>query len=519
MSSDYLAAKLDVFGGVSPFPTRLAHTPSFGSGLSWSSSLASHVPPKRALQAQSVLCVLACSRAALAHAPCLPDLACLFLLFFDEATAHALLERVVVRSREDEYFVTTQPEAFASWTRVFARLLADRLPNLDKHMRSEKVRVDASKVFAAWLARLFVGYLPLACVIRLVDALLCEGHKVLFRVGLAIFKVHATTLLACQTRRDFLARLHEVMAVQDADTLLREAFDLYLSRNGHLAKIRRRLVKTDANGANDGTTGSRGNAFFHLPRFCRPHGHESSLVDIEQLFSLWSWLPPRAAICDPLLLYATNLHGYSSATLIARACDTAIGTGEPIFLLVRLAGGRVVGLFLPKPFLDPTVRRAAITPAPLVTEAFLFELHPTTRVWRHRAMRARDTRPVDGEDVVGLDSATNASSSVTNLTVDVAPTPAVSVFRPYGLDLTPVDYSPRSERESSTTSDISVSTRAVLPVTEPAAAIEPATTRTDTATSAATDVIDEDDDDAEQKKARADAMLLMADHGFGIVDR
>lgn len=52
-----------------------------------------------------------------------------------------------------------------------------------------------------WFSRIFVSYLPMNTIYRILDCYFLEGFKVLYRVGLAIFQLSSDALLRCRFER------------------------------------------------------------------------------------------------------------------------------------------------------------------------------------------------------------------------------------------------------------------------------------------------------------------------------
>lgn len=344
--------------------------------------------------------MLACSHATLTHCPLLPDLVCILLMFFDEAATYSLVERMLARSKQDSFYMTTNGADFLRWMKTYSILLSQKLETLHAHMLGA-LAVDPAKLFQVWLNRFFIQYLPVRTVMRIVDSYLMEGNKILFRVSLAILKIHSKSLLQCATQKAFLTKLHALMTGQSAGELLAAGFDIYLSRTGHIGKIQTHLDEHRA-ALLTNPPNSRHTQHFHLPRFNHQHEHVSELIGVEQLYSLWSWLPPSSMIQDPVLLYSSALHGYSYATLWRKACESAVGENTAIFILVRDAAGQVLGLYLNRPLPDPNdvarkkgararvslftgnaASNATTSSEPLDPQSFLFVLRPYAECYKH----------------------------------------------------------------------------------------------------------------------------------------
>ena len=405
---DYLSTKLEIFNGVA-HPTHFPQIPDFGSSMRWVEQYI-HLTPKRILQAKAILCVFASTHAMLTHCPFLPDLTCVLLIFFDEAKTYEYLERMLKRSQQDEYYFTTSGGGFLKWMRTFSILLEQKNNELYTHMQ-KTLKLDPAKVFQVWLSRFFIQYMPMRTIFRILDAYLFEGNKILFRVSLAVLKMHTKSLLQCKTAHDFLVQLHACMTKQTPGELLEVGFGIYLSRTSHMEKIKTHLHENQSTLLLNPPNSRSNTTHFHLPRFSKEHDHVSEIMGLKELYEVWSWLPPNAAICDPVLLYSSSIHGYSYLTLWKKACERSVGETTGVFLLVHDAqNDQVIGLYLNRPLPNPPEWRtkgagamvslytgasssssATTSPLPLDPQSFLFTLRPQPAVaYRHAAWIERE---------------------------------------------------------------------------------------------------------------------------------
>lgn len=67
---------------------------------------------------------------------------------------------------------------------------------------------------------------------------------------------------------------------------------------------------------------------------------ESSIFNSDMLYNIWSWLPPRYAVCQPELLYTSEEHGTSLMTLYTRAENH-----EPTLIVIKTTTDEVFGAF------------------------------------------------------------------------------------------------------------------------------------------------------------------------------
>ncbi|KAL4443069.1 hypothetical protein ABPG77_008560 [Micractinium sp. CCAP 211/92] len=108
--------------------------------------------------------------------------------------------------------------------RSLQELVQHKLPRLGAHMQA--LGCDMSILATDWFLCLFSTSLPAETVARVWDALLNEGPKVLFRVALALLKLHEPLLLAQDNEGELLRATRRLAAEAfDRDALMKVAFD------------------------------------------------------------------------------------------------------------------------------------------------------------------------------------------------------------------------------------------------------------------------------------------------------
>ncbi|CAH1774714.1 unnamed protein product, partial [Owenia fusiformis] len=127
-------------------------------------------------------------------------LAAIALLFLSEEDAFWCLVCIVEVLMPVDYFSRTLIAAQVD-QRVLKELIADKLPKLASHL--EHKEVDLSLFTFNWFLTVFVDNIPVEMFLRIWDAFLYEGSKVLFRFALAFFKY----------KEDEILQLHDSMAI------------------------------------------------------------------------------------------------------------------------------------------------------------------------------------------------------------------------------------------------------------------------------------------------------------------
>jgi TBC1 domain family member 2A len=108
--------------------------------------------------------------------------------------------------------------------RSLGELVEAKLPRLAAHMAA--LRCDMSLLATDWFLCLYSTSLPSETVARVWDSLLLEGPKVLFRVALALLKMHEPALLVTDNPGDLMRVVRNAAAEEyDRDELMHVAFD------------------------------------------------------------------------------------------------------------------------------------------------------------------------------------------------------------------------------------------------------------------------------------------------------
>nr|AAM49859.1 LD04137p [Drosophila melanogaster] len=99
----------------------------------------------------------------------------------------------------------------------------------------------------------------------------------------------------------------------------------------------------------------------------------SHTLTIRELFTLWSWLPVRITMYQPVLLYTTEEHGCSLTTFYVR-----VEQHEPTLLMIKTCNNEVFGAYCSSRWFERNVkddkgqRQAYFGTG----ETFLFSLYP-----------------------------------------------------------------------------------------------------------------------------------------------
>jgi len=96
-------------------------------------------------------------------------------------------------------------------TRLFEYLVGENLPNLATHFH--KIHMSISLMVSSWFLCLFINYLPAETAFVVWDNVMLDGVVVLFEVGLAILRMHQSTLLRIKDPIDTTHWLNKQLAI------------------------------------------------------------------------------------------------------------------------------------------------------------------------------------------------------------------------------------------------------------------------------------------------------------------
>lgn len=112
-------------------------------------------------------------------------IAAIILLFLSEEEAFWCLVAIIDYIMPSDYYSKTMLAAQAD-QRVLKDLIQEKLPRVASHL--EQYSVDLSLFTFNWFLTVFVDNIPIETFLRIWDAFLFEGSKVLFRFAVAFFK-------------------------------------------------------------------------------------------------------------------------------------------------------------------------------------------------------------------------------------------------------------------------------------------------------------------------------------------
>jgi len=327
-------------------PEHILNYPTFGGRLRLSDY---YLNAEGLAAVKRILCVVGMENPGMNYLPVLPDVVCLLLHYMNEADCYTMVHCMLKAELENrpqfmeecgllqeigtKRYMTATSRAVELFGFTFDDFIKKHAPKLAQLMRtlSFNRHLFAEKFFNG----LFINFFPFQTVLRIFDAFLSEGSKVLYRVGIAFLKRLQTIpdVMQCETAQE-LEKVVEYVAMQtfDSDALMKKAFSLRLKRSQvqelH-CKNKNLLNNHHSEFSND---------IYYRPKITTP----SKVIQDEQFEIIWSWLPKRYCIKDPILLYDTDTKGYSLRNLLS-----SVSSESPTLLIIKSADGKgVFGAFI-----------------------------------------------------------------------------------------------------------------------------------------------------------------------------
>ncbi|KAM9583819.1 TBC1 domain family member 24 isoform 2-T2 [Trichechus inunguis] len=199
---------------------------------------------------------------------------------------------------------------------------------------------DVLQVYSDWQRWLFAE-LPLGHFARVFDVFLVEGYKVLYRVALAILKFFHKVRAgqppdSDNVRQDIRTFVKDIAKMVSPEKLLEKAFAIRLFSRKEIQLLQMANEKALKQ---KGITVKQKRQFVHLA--VHAENFHSEIVSVKEMRDIWSWVPERFALCQPLLLFSSLQHGYS-LTRFYFQCEGH----EPTLLLIKTTQKEVCGAYL-----------------------------------------------------------------------------------------------------------------------------------------------------------------------------
>ncbi|KAK9510012.1 hypothetical protein O3M35_004887 [Rhynocoris fuscipes] len=300
--------------------------------------------------ADRIVSVLGFACPDITYSPMVYPITALLLHFMTEEDCYNCLA-CLVGCKEPVFITQTKLLHEITWRTVMhisKKHVKSAAVSLGRHCPSSR----SERIYMDWIWWVLQS-LPFNHLVRVMDCYLHEGIKVFYRVAMAIlvlFQKHTSNANSTWSKEiqdggidSALSKFCSQIPVSPRK-LLRVSFGV---RGLSSTYIRRVFVKTEMTLKSKAVlSGSR--------QLLRSHSSEnlptsqsqlnvqmmSHTLTIRELFTLWSWLPVRITMYQPILLYTTEEHGCSLTTFYYRVEKYA-----PTLLMIKTCNNEVFGAY------------------------------------------------------------------------------------------------------------------------------------------------------------------------------
>ncbi|XP_026488789.1 GTPase-activating protein skywalker isoform X7 [Vanessa tameamea] len=337
-----------------------------------------HLTRKGRAVADRVVSVLGYACPDITYSPSLYPITAALLHFMPEEECYHCMASLVA-SKEKMFITQTKLLNEVTWKTVM-QIAKKHAKSAAQHLSRLSGAIGPERIYADWQWWILAA-LPFPHLVRVLDCFFHEGIKVFYRVALAIlilFHKHSTNQnsewYAEATKNGVDHAVDKFCRNMPASPtkLLRTAFSIRALSSQYISRV---FIKTEMTlKSKQVITGSRlvrSRSSDNLPTSqsqvniqmmshtltIREGSHspgpralsmgvypiqaiKSQILDQSELFTLWSWLPVRITMYQPVLLYTTEEHGCSLTTFYVR-----VEHHEPTLLMIKTCNNEVFGAY------------------------------------------------------------------------------------------------------------------------------------------------------------------------------
>ncbi|XP_063891302.1 GTPase-activating protein skywalker isoform X5 [Helicoverpa armigera] len=370
-----------------------------------------HLTRKGRAVADRVVSVLGYACPDITYSPSLYPITAALLHFMPEEECYHCMASLVA-SKEKMFITQTKLLNEVTWKTVM-QIAKKHAKSAAQHLSRLSGAIGPERIYADWQWWILAA-LPFPHLVRVLDCFFHEGIKVFYRVALSIlilFNKHASNQssewYAEATKNGVDHAIDKFCRNMPASPtkLLRTAFSIRALSSQYISRV---FIKTEMTlKSKQVITGSRlvrSRSSDNLPTSqsqvniqmmshtltIREGSHSpgpralsmgvfpiqairSQILDQSELFTLWSWLPVRITMYQPVLLYTTEEHGCSLTTFYVR-----VEHHEPTLLMIKTCNNEVFGAYCSTRWFERNQKdERGNRQAYFGTgETFLFSLHP-----------------------------------------------------------------------------------------------------------------------------------------------
>lgn len=304
-----------------------------------------HLPEDKLIQVKGIMYIVGSAHPSMDPSPMTLSLIAIFSVYMDADQVLGCMTSIIsahTSAASDRsqwaYFPSTRRE-YLIFERVFKLLVKEHEPTVYAHIKAVLAQSDAQDLnWDPLLGSLFVKLLPKKVVMRIVDCFLIEGFKIIYRMALAHLYLRRSRILSSTTIQELECALFDAEHAHSKELkeiMFERAFSYSLGHE-RIMKLKKKAKKS---ALADCSRVDRQHLILKrpLPKLTIA----SAFLEIEDLISIWSWIPSRLRDMDLDMVFSTDKHGFSLQTLYAKCEDY-----DKLLMAVETEDGHIVGAFL-----------------------------------------------------------------------------------------------------------------------------------------------------------------------------
>ncbi|XP_072391493.1 GTPase-activating protein skywalker isoform X2 [Diabrotica undecimpunctata] len=358
-----------------------------------------------------VVSVLGYACPDIVYSPTIYPICALLLHFMTEEEAYHCMASLVA-SKEKTFITQTKLLYEVTWKTVM-QICKKHVKSAAVHLQRHCTTNRQEKIYMDWIWWIFQG-LPFQHLVRVMDCFFHEGVKVLYRTAMAILILFQK--FSSSSSSEWLAEIQK-NGVDSALTkfckecpvspqkVLKVAFGIRGLSSSYISRVflKTEMILKSKNVVN-GSRLVRSRSSENLPNSqsqnniqmvshtltIREGAHSpgprtlsmgiypiqninSCILGQQDLLTLWSWLPVRITMYQPILLYTTEEHGCSLTTFYVR-----VEQHEPTLLMIKTCNNEVFGAYCSSRWVERNIKddRGNRQAYFGTGETFLFSLYP-----------------------------------------------------------------------------------------------------------------------------------------------
>lgn len=308
-----------------------------------------HLTRRGRAVADRVVSVLGYACPDITYSPSLYPITAALLHFMPEEDCYHCMASLVA-SKEKMFITQTKLLNEVTWKTVM-QIAKKHAKSAAQHLSRLSGAIGPERIYTDWQWWILAA-LPFPHLVRVLDCFFHEGIKVFYRVALAVlilFHKHSSNqnsewyVEATKNGVDHAIDKFCKSMPASPTKLLRTAFSIRALSSQYISRV---FIKTEmtlkSKQVISGSRMIRSRSSDNLPTSQSQVNIQmmSHTLTIRELLTLWSWLPVRITMYQPLLLYTTEEHGCSLTTFYVR-----VEHHEPTLLMIKTCNNEVFGAY------------------------------------------------------------------------------------------------------------------------------------------------------------------------------